>query len=72
VCVPSRHWSARSPWDENRRLWSGGRCSDGTKTLDLAHEPLGEPPVRLEAEGHRLGLDPERLWILRHGETGPW
>ena len=41
-------------------------------TFDLAHEPLDEPPSRLEAEGRRLGLDPQRTWILRHGESRPW
>lgn len=141
VCVPAQHWSARTFWDENRRLWAGWavlgrdrrfyfagdtgyyapllqeigrrlgpfdlgalpigaylpqammRLSHLTPgealqalgdvraqrlvpihwgTFDLTHEPLSEPPVRLEAEGRRLGLDPERLWILRHGETRPW
>jgi L-ascorbate metabolism protein UlaG (beta-lactamase superfamily) len=141
VCVPAQHWSARAPWDENRRLWSGwavlGRdrrlyfagdtgyyaplfqeiarrlgpfdlgaipigaylppalmrsshltpeealqAFDDVRarrlvpihwgTFDLAHEPLDEPPVRLEVEGQRRGLGPGRIWILRHGETRPW
>jgi L-ascorbate metabolism protein UlaG (beta-lactamase superfamily) len=141
VCVPAQHWSARTLWDANRRLWSGWavlgrsrrlyfagdtgyyrplfqeigrrlgpfdlgalpigaylppvmmRLSHLTPeeaiqamgdvraerllpihwgTFDLAHEPLGEPPVRLEAEGRRRGLDAGRLWILRHGETRAW
>jgi N-acyl-phosphatidylethanolamine-hydrolysing phospholipase D len=41
-------------------------------TFDLAQEPLAEPPRRLEAERQRRGLDPDRIWILRHGETRPW
>lgn len=41
-------------------------------TFDLADEPLGEPPTRLLAEARRLGLDPERVWVLKHGETRPW
>jgi L-ascorbate metabolism protein UlaG (beta-lactamase superfamily) len=41
-------------------------------TFKLADEPLGEPPVRTEAEARRLSLDPERIWILRHGETRSW
>jgi N-acyl-phosphatidylethanolamine-hydrolysing phospholipase D len=41
-------------------------------TFNLAQEPLDEPPVRLEAEGRRRGLDPERIWVLRHGETRGW
>jgi N-acyl-phosphatidylethanolamine-hydrolysing phospholipase D len=141
VCVPAQHWSARSPWDENRRLWSGwailgrerrlyfagdtgyyapifdaiGRrlgpfdlaavpigaylppalmarshttpeqalrvlADVGGRrlvpihwgTFDLAQEPLAEPPGRLRAAAERLGLDPARLWILRHGETREW
>ena len=23
TCTPVQHWSARAPWEENRRLWSG-------------------------------------------------
>jgi L-ascorbate metabolism protein UlaG (beta-lactamase superfamily) len=23
TCVPAQHWSARAPWDRDRRLWSG-------------------------------------------------
>ena len=41
-------------------------------TFDLAEEPIEEPPKRLEAEARRLGLDAERLWILKHGETRRW
>jgi N-acyl-phosphatidylethanolamine-hydrolysing phospholipase D len=41
-------------------------------TFNLAQEPLGEPPVRIEAEGRRLSLDPERIWVFRHGETRAW
>jgi N-acyl-phosphatidylethanolamine-hydrolysing phospholipase D len=141
VCVPAQHWSARSLWDENRRLWSGWavlgrdrrlyfagdtgyyapifeaigrrlgpfdvaavpvgayrppalmRLSHTTPeqalrvlldvggrhlvpihwgTFDLADEPVTEPPGRLRTEARRLGLGPERLWILQHGETRLW
>jgi L-ascorbate metabolism protein UlaG (beta-lactamase superfamily) len=41
-------------------------------TFDLAEEPIDEPPRRLEAEARRLGLGPDRVWILRHGETRSW
>ena len=41
-------------------------------TFNLAQEPLDEPPVRLRAEGRRRGLDPEGIWVLRHGETRGW
>ena len=41
-------------------------------TFDLADEPLTEPPDRLRAEAHRLGLDADRVWILQHGETRGW
>jgi L-ascorbate metabolism protein UlaG (beta-lactamase superfamily) len=41
-------------------------------TFDLAEEPIDEPPARLLAEARRLGLDPERVWILKHGETRRW
>jgi L-ascorbate metabolism protein UlaG (beta-lactamase superfamily) len=41
-------------------------------TFDLADEPIDEPPRRLEAEARRLGLGPDRVWILQHGETRRW
>ena len=41
-------------------------------TFDLAEEPIEEPPKRVLAEARRLGLDPERIWVLRHGETRRW
>ena len=141
VCLPTQHWSARTLWDQNRRLWAGwavlgrerrfyfagdtgyyapifreigrrlgpfdlGAIPIGAYmprammqfshltpeealqvfddiharrlvaihwgTFNLASEPLAEPPVRTEAEGRRLSLDPERIWILHHGETRRW
>ena len=41
-------------------------------TFDLAEEPLDEPPTRMLAEVRRRGIDPERAWILRLGETRRW
>jgi N-acyl-phosphatidylethanolamine-hydrolysing phospholipase D len=140
VCLPARHWSARTVWDMNRRLWaswavlgrdrrmffSGDTGYDesfkeiGTRfgafdlaaiaigaytsaemmrtvhatpeealrlfvdvkaerfgaihwgTFNLGAEAIEEPPRRLEAEAKRLRLDPDRIWILRHGETRRW
>jgi L-ascorbate metabolism protein UlaG (beta-lactamase superfamily) len=140
TCVPAQHFSGRTLWDRNRRLWSGwviaGRARrlyfagdtayfDGLKeigtrlgpfdlaaipigaylppvimkpshtspeealaaladvrgrifvpihwgTFDLADEPFDEPPRRLQAEARRLKLGPDRVWLLRHGETRSW
>jgi N-acyl-phosphatidylethanolamine-hydrolysing phospholipase D len=41
-------------------------------TFDLADEPLDEPPRRFRSEAERLGLGPDRAWILDIGETRPW
>jgi N-acyl-phosphatidylethanolamine-hydrolysing phospholipase D len=41
-------------------------------TFNLAHEPLGEPPIRLQEEARLRGVAPERVWVLRHGETRAW
>jgi N-acyl-phosphatidylethanolamine-hydrolysing phospholipase D len=41
-------------------------------TFDLAEEPLDEPPVRMLAEARRRGIDSERAWILKLGETRRW
>jgi N-acyl-phosphatidylethanolamine-hydrolysing phospholipase D len=41
-------------------------------TFALSDEPIDEPPRRLRAAAARQGLDPERVWILEHGETRRW
>jgi N-acyl-phosphatidylethanolamine-hydrolysing phospholipase D len=41
-------------------------------TFDLADEPLDEPPLRFRVEAERLGLGPDRAWILSIGETRDW
>ena len=40
--------------------------------FDLAEEPIEEPSKGLEAEARRLGLGPDRIWVLKHGETRRW
>jgi L-ascorbate metabolism protein UlaG (beta-lactamase superfamily) len=141
TCLPAQHWSARSWWDANRRLWASWGVAGPSRrfyfagdtgyypplfeeigrrlgpfdlaavpigayappammrlthttpeealrvladvrgarlvgihwgTFDLTDEPYGEPPVRLSAEVRRLGLEPDRIWVLKHGETRAW
>jgi L-ascorbate metabolism protein UlaG (beta-lactamase superfamily) len=38
-------------------------------TFDLAEEPIEEPPERLLSEARRVGIDPDRIWVLKHGES---
>jgi N-acyl-phosphatidylethanolamine-hydrolysing phospholipase D len=40
--------------------------------FDLADEPLDEPPRRFRTEAERLGVGPDRAWILKVGETRDW
>jgi L-ascorbate metabolism protein UlaG (beta-lactamase superfamily) len=141
TCTPVQHWSARTPFDTNERLWAGwalagrerrlyfagdtGYWAPGFRevgsrlgpfdlalvaigayeppvimrlthttpeealgifaavkartfvamhwgTFQLGDEPIDEPPRRLRAAAAGQGLDPERLWILKHGETRRW
>jgi hypothetical protein len=41
-------------------------------TFDLADEPLDEPPLRMLTEIRRRGIDAERAWIFKLGETRRW
>jgi L-ascorbate metabolism protein UlaG (beta-lactamase superfamily) len=41
-------------------------------TFDLADEPLEEPPRLLERHARERGLGPDRVWLLKHGETRSW
>lgn len=140
TCLPAQHFSSRTFWDRNRRLWSGWAVAGRSKrfffagdtgyydvfkeigsrlgpfdlaaipigaympaeimrsghtipeealqlfedvrgrrfvgihwgTFDLAEEPIEEPPRRVEAEAVRRGIDPDRLFLLKHGETRRW
>ena len=140
TCLPAQHFSSRTFWDRNRRLWSGWAVAGRSKrfffagdtgyydvfkeigsrlgpfdlaaipigaympaeimksghttpeealqlfedvrgrrflgihwgTFDLAEEPIEEPPRRVEAEAVRRGIDPGRLFLLKHGETRGW
>jgi len=38
-------------------------------TFKLTDEPMTDPPERARAAWLERGLAPDRLWILRHGET---
>ena len=140
TCLPAQHFSNRTFWDRNQRLWSGWAVAGRGKrfffagdtgyydvfkeigrrlgpfdlaaipigaympaeimksghttpeealqlfedvrgrrfvgihwgTFDLAEEPIEEPPRRVEVEARRRGIDPDRLFLLKHGETGRW
>ena len=140
TCLPAQHFSGRTLWDRNRRLWSAWAVAGDTKrfffagdtgyysgfkeighrvgpfdlaaipigaylpaammkmthvtpeealqlfadikgerfvaihwgTFDMTEEAIEEPPLRLEAEAHRLGVDLSKLWVLKHGESRGW
>jgi N-acyl-phosphatidylethanolamine-hydrolysing phospholipase D len=36
TCVPAQHFSGRTPWDRNRRLWSGWTIAGPTRRLYFA------------------------------------
>jgi N-acyl-phosphatidylethanolamine-hydrolysing phospholipase D len=41
-------------------------------TFRLTDEPMDEPPRRTTARWQELGLDADRLWIAKFGETRRW
>ena len=41
-------------------------------TFRLTDEPMDEPPQRVAARWRELGLDADRLWIAKFGETRRW
>lgn len=140
ICLPAQHFSQRTLWDGNRRLWASWAVVSSDRrfyfsgdtgyfagfkeaaqrlgpfdvaalaigaylppeimkaihmtpeeavqafvdlnarnllaihwgTFDLAEEPLDEPPRRMLAEIHQRGIDSERAWIFKLGETRRW
>jgi N-acyl-phosphatidylethanolamine-hydrolysing phospholipase D len=54
TCVPAQHWSARSWWDENRRLWSGWVLAGRDRRLYFAGDSGYYAPLFREI-GERLG-----------------
>jgi hypothetical protein len=41
-------------------------------TFDLTDEAPTEPPIRFRSEADRHGLDDDRAWVLKVGETRPF
>jgi L-ascorbate metabolism protein UlaG (beta-lactamase superfamily) len=54
TCVPAQHWSARTLWDANRRLWSGWTVASRRKRFYFAGDSGYSAPMFREIGG-RLG-----------------
>jgi N-acyl-phosphatidylethanolamine-hydrolysing phospholipase D len=54
TCVPVQHWSARTPFDMNRRLWSGWALA-GRERRALFAGDTGYDAPEFRAIGERLG-----------------
>ena len=54
VCVPAQHWSARTLWDQNRRLWAGWAVLGRTRRFYFAGDTGYYAPMFQEI-GRRLG-----------------
>jgi L-ascorbate metabolism protein UlaG (beta-lactamase superfamily) len=54
TCVPVQHWSARTPFDMNRRLWSGWALAAGERRAFFAGD-TGYYGPDFRAIGERLG-----------------
>jgi L-ascorbate metabolism protein UlaG (beta-lactamase superfamily) len=67
TCVPARHWSARTPWDRNRSLWSGWVARKGGFRFYFAGDTGYSE--RLAEIGARLG--PIDLAALPIGAYAP-
>jgi N-acyl-phosphatidylethanolamine-hydrolysing phospholipase D len=54
TATPVQHWSARSPWDRNRRLWAGWAIAGAGRRLFFPGDTGYWPPMFREI-GARLG-----------------
>jgi L-ascorbate metabolism protein UlaG (beta-lactamase superfamily) len=54
TCAPVQHWSARTPWDTDRRLWSGWAIAGRERRLFFAGDTGYWEPLFREV-GARLG-----------------
>jgi L-ascorbate metabolism protein UlaG (beta-lactamase superfamily) len=56
TCVPAQHFSARTPWDKNRSLWSGFVLRSGGVTIYFAGD-TGYGPMFGEIGRRMPGID---------------
>ena len=54
VCLPTQHWSARTLWDQNRRLWAGWAVLGRERRFYFAGDTGYYAPIFQEI-GRRLG-----------------
>ncbi len=63
------HMNPEEAVTAHRELGGGIMVPIHWGTFKLTDEPMDEPPRRARAAWADAGLAPERLWLLRHGET---
>ena len=69
-CVPAQHFSGRTLFDRNRRLWAGFVVEGPTRRFYHAGDTASFEGF---AEiGRRLGLGDDRAWVMSVGETRAW
>jgi len=62
VCTPARHWTRRTPWGTNRRLWSGWAV------VPVEADPAMDSPTTPAPPVDPASSRPPRLWFA--GDSG--
>lgn len=78
ACVPAKHWTKRTPWDDNRKLWSGWVVAHpkmrfyfaGDTGFEDHFKNIGEKYGPFDLAAIPIGAYEPR-WFMKHSHIDP-